>query len=351
MKICYIANASSPHTWKWANFFINRGDDVHIISHEPYDLKGATVHYIDFSLKKFFKYKKIVHDKIDEIAPDVLHSHQFNDCALYGVTYKKLPTIVSAWGSDILLTPEKNWMLKLIVKYTIKNSDIITSDAIDVTERIIEFGGNADIIYTFPMGIESEVLSYKNNIDEDNKELVILSNRRLEKLYNIDIILRGFRSAVNENPNLKLIIAATGTEENNLKELTTELNLNDKVEFTGRYNQEELGTMLKKSDIFLSIPSSDATSVSLLEAMGCGLYPVLCDLPANREWITDGENGMIIKNISENDVKEAIIKCATTKAYMKKQSEININIIKEKALWDNNIKVVEEIYENISKSK
>lgn len=348
MKICYIANASSPHTWKWANYFINRGDDVHIISHEPYDLKGATVHYIDFSLKKFFKYKKIVHNKIDEIAPDVLHSHQFNDCALYGVTYKKLPTIVSAWGSDILLTPEKNWILKTIVKYTIKKSSIITSDALDVTKRIVEFGGNEDNIYTFPMGIESEILEYKNDIDTTSEKLTILSNRRLEKLYNIDIIIKGFKLAVNEYPNLNLIIAATGTEETYLKDLVTELGLNSKIEFTGRYNQEELGKMLKKSDVFISIPSSDATSVSLLEAMGCGLYPVLCDLPANREWIEDNKNGIIINSINEENVKDAIIKCVNNKSYMKKQSKVNIDIIKEKALWENNIKVVEEIYENIA---
>lgn len=348
MKICYIANASSPHTWKWANYFIGRGDDVHIISHEPYDLKGATVHYIDFSLKGFFKYKKIVHNKIDEIAPDVLHAHQYNDCALYGVTYKKLPAIVSAWGSDILLTPEKNIILKLIVKYTIKNSRIITSDALDVTEKIIEFGGNPDNIYTFPMGIESEILDYKNSIDVNNKELTILSNRRLEKLYNIDILIKGFKLALEKNSNINLIIAATGTEEEALKELSKTLGLDNNIKFTGRYNQEELGGMLKKSDVFISIPNSDATSVSLLEAMGCGLYPVLCDLPANREWIEDGENGMIINNITEDDVKDAILKCTSNKQYMKTQSKVNIDIIKEKALWKNNIKVVEDLYEKIS---
>ncbi|MBB6713544.1 glycosyltransferase family 4 protein [Clostridium gasigenes] len=350
MKICYIANASSQHTWKWANYFISRGDDVHIISHEPYDLKGATVHYINFSLKEFFKYKKIVHRKIDEIAPDVLHAHQFNDCGLYGVTYKQLPAIVSAWGSDILLTPQKNWIMKSLVKYIIKNSSVITSDTLEVTRKIVEFGGNKDNIYTFPMGIESEILQYKNSIDITNEGLTILSNRRLEKLYNVDIIIKGFKLAVNEYPNLNLIIAATGVEESYLKKLTIELDLDSKIEFTGRYNQEELGSILKKSDVFISIPSSDGTSVSLLEAMGCGLYPILCDLPANREWIKNNKNGIIINNINENNVKDAILKCATNKSYLEKQSKVNINIIKEKALWKNNIKVVEEIYKRIGGS-
>lgn len=350
MKICYIGNAASQHTLKWINEFICRGDDVHIISHEPFEIKGATVHYIKFSLREFFKYKKIVHKKIDEIAPNVLHAHQFNDCGLYGVTYKKLPVVVSAWGSDILLTPKNNFIMKLIVKYIIKKATIITSDALEVTKKIIEFGGKENNIYTFPMGIESEILEYKNSIDVNNEELTILSNRRLEKLYNIDIIIKGFKLAISEYPNLKLIIAATGNEDMYLKELTKDLGLTNKVEFYGRYDQEKLGQMLKTSDVFISIPSSDGTSVSLLEAMGCGLYPILSDLPANREWIEDGKNGIIINSISENSVKEAILKCCNNKENLMKQSEVNINIIKDKALWKNNIKIVDEIYRKVGVS-
>lgn len=49
----------------------------------------------------------------------------------------------------------------------------------------------------------------------------------------------------------------------------------------------DVGNLLYKNDVFISIPSSDSTSVSLLEAMCCGLFPIVSDLPANREWIHD----------------------------------------------------------------
>lgn len=348
MKICIIANASSPHTWKWANSFIDKGWDVHIISHEPYDLKGAKVHYIPYSLKGFFKYKKKVHDKITELNPNILHAHQFNDCGLYGVTYKNLPCVVSAWGSDILLVPKQSFIVKKIVKYIIKKAEIITSDSDDVTKNIIDFGGEASKIYTFPMGIPDNLLVNKCIISNESS-LNILSTRRLESLYNIDIIIKGFNLALKENDNLKLTIAATGTVENSLKSLAKDLGIDNKIVFTGLYDEELLGKLLRENEAFISIPSSDATSVSLLEAMGCGLYPILSDLPSNREWINNGENGLIINNINEVDVKNAIIQCLNNKEMLINAKDFNIKLIEEKALWKNNIKIVEEIYEKVKK--
>lgn len=346
MKICFIANAVSPHTWKWANAYIDKGWEVHIISHEPFELKGAIVHYIPYSLKGFFKYKSIVHKKIGEINPNVLHAHQFNDCGLYGVTYEKIPCVVSAWGSDILLVPKRSKIVKIIVKYIVKKATIITSDSNDVTENLIALGGNPNKIYTFPMGIPDKLLVNKCTINEE-KSLKILSTRRLETLYNIDVIIDGFALALKEEANLELTIGAMGTVEEELKDQVSKLNIKDKVIFTGMYNEEQLGAMLRENEVFISIPSSDATSVSLLEAMGCGLYPVLSDLPSNREWVNHGENGLVVKAINSIDVKEAILYCFKNKTHLEAAKAINIKLIEDKALWKNNIKIVEEIYNKV----
>ena len=43
---------------------------------------------------------------------------------------------------------------------------------------------------------------------------------------------------------------------------------------------------------------SDSVSVSLLEAMAHGCIPLLSDLPANREWVGDGDNGLVIASVA-----------------------------------------------------
>jgi glycosyltransferase involved in cell wall biosynthesis len=350
MRICYIANSASSHTEKWVSCFVNLGYEVHVISHSDNKLKGATVHYINYSIKNFIFKVKEVHKLIKEINPDILHAHQANTCGLYAVTYNAKNTIVSAWGSDVLLSPERSLIMKKIVKYVLKKATFITSDSYYMSEKIIELGGNKEKIFTFPMGIEDDLEGTRHEYDVNDSTLRIISTRRLEALYNIDIVIKGFHEALKENHRLSLTIAADGTDSLRLKELVKDLSIADKVNFTGRYDLKQLGNMLSEHDVFISIPKSDSTSVSLLEAMYCGVFSVVCDLPANKEWIVNGDNGLIIPQCDPQKVKEAILWCSKEKQHMKNVSQKNIDIINQRALWKNNSKIVDDLYKQIFRS-
>jgi glycosyltransferase involved in cell wall biosynthesis len=47
--------------------------------------------------------------------------------------------------------------------------------------------------------------------------------------------------------------------------------------------------------VYVSVASSDGTSVALLEALALGAVPVLSDIPANVAWIEDGETGVVVQ--------------------------------------------------------
>ena len=51
--------------------------------------------------------------------------------------------------------------------------------------------------------------------------------------------------------------------------------------------------MYRAADLYLSASHSDGSSVSLMEALGCGLPVLVSDIPGNREWVTDGEQGWL----------------------------------------------------------
>lgn len=351
MKICYIANAANSHTVKWVRHFANLGNEVHVISYSKAKIEGAYVHYINFRLKNFPFKVHTVHKLIKDLNPDILHAQQANTCGLYATTMKNFNPIVSAWGSDILVDPEKSFLMKKIIQYVLKHSYYITSDSNYMSKKIIELGGNKNKTLTFPMGIENDLARFKHKYDFSKGEIHILSYRRLEKLYNIDIIIKGFAKALKKHKNLYLDIAADGSEYNNLKDLTKSLNIENHVNFLGKFERKDLGDIIVNNDIFISIPSSDSTSVSLLESMCCGIFPIVSNLPANLEWITNKKNGIVLNSISEDNVCASIDWCIENYDYLPLASKINMDLIRKKALWENNIKIIEDLYNKLYFSK
>jgi glycosyltransferase involved in cell wall biosynthesis len=56
----------------------------------------------------------------------------------------------------------------------------------------------------------------------------------------------------------------------------------------------ELPALLRSCNVYVSMPITEGVSASLFEAMACGCYPIVSDLPANRFWIAHGDNGCLV---------------------------------------------------------
>ena len=150
---------------------------------------------------------------------------------------------------------------------------------------------------------------------------------------------------MDQNPNWKIIIGASGPMTEELKTLAEkELNSNQ-FEFIGFVDQVTNRSFYLKSKIWVSIPSSDGTAISLLEAMGYGCIPVVSDLPANREWVEDGVNGVIAENDLSNSIENAL-GLELEEVVLK-----NKNIIEEHGTKEANRKKFVQIYHQLNESK
>ena len=100
----------------------------------------------------------------------------------------------------------------------------------------------------------------------------------------VDGIREGFISGLNEEYRIVL----------------RQLGITDKVKFVGWLDKTHNNYYYSIAKYWVSIPKSDATSISLFEAMSFDCIPVVSDLPANREWVKDGENGLVVSDINSN---------------------------------------------------
>lgn len=80
-----------------------------------------------------------------------------------------------------------------------------------------------------------------------------------------------------------------------------------RLEFLGGVPDEALRECVRRAHIYVSMARSDGTSTSLLEAMACGAFPVVTDIPQNREWIDGNQgNGILVPPGSAADLAHAL---------------------------------------------
>jgi glycosyltransferase involved in cell wall biosynthesis len=99
--------------------------------------------------------------------------------------------------------------------------------------------------------------------------------------------------------------------------------------------------------IVVSPSTHDGTPNTLLEGLACGCFPIAGDLDSIREWITDGQNGLLIDSGNPAALANAIIKAIKDKDLRAKAAGLNHEIIATRAEYARNMAKVEEFYQMV----
>jgi len=265
--------------------------------------------------------------------------------ALVGVLLRK-PLIVTIHGSDFRMAMDRSFLLRKLFLYVCRRARHVTCVS-EVQKREIEqLGIGGEKISVFPMGIDATFLEVGKNRERDlkNRSFTILSNRNLLPIYNVSLLIRAIPVVLKEEPKAQFIIAGEGPEKENIEKEAENLNVSSSVRFLGQVPHEEMPNILAQTDIYVSTSLYDGTSVSLLEAMGSGAFPIVTDIPANREWIVNGKNGFLVPTDEEGFLARRIIDAIRNHALLEKSRENNLFIVEEKALWPVNIGRIKKVY-------
>jgi L-malate glycosyltransferase len=287
-----------------------------------------------------------------EFQPDIVHTGYAWQVGILASRLNLHPHLSMVWGSDVLVEPDKHFFLKPLVRKVMNQCDHIQCDAEVVKQKIIsDYKINSDKITVFPWGIDLNLfkpmdkMKCREKLNMNKNDFVVVFTRSLEKIYGINYLLEGFKIFSKNKPEAKLYLLANGSKKSEVMK-----QLNDSIKFIGRLPNNEIPIYLNAADVYLSPSLSDGTSLSLLEAMACGLGIVVTDVPAIREWISS-ENGIIIEKEDPAAIAEALENYYKNRGLNKEHGEKNIRIASEKANWDKNYLKLKEIYRNLTSEK
>lgn len=164
-------------------------------------------------------------------------------------------------------------------------------------------------INKFKVRSEKLKAEYKNNLGIGDKEKVLLYLGRLEREKGIQILVEILPEVFSELKNVKCLIVGDGPLYKELINKTKNLNIENKVIFTGQVPYEETVKYYNAADLFV-FPTLriEGLPMVLVEAAACGLPVVASNIGGVPSVVEDGKTGFLIKPKDKEALKKSIIK-------------------------------------------
>ena len=142
-----------------------------------------------------------------------------------------------------------------------------------------------------------DALKTKYGISPDLK--VLVSTSRIAKEKSLDVILSYFGRCFARDMEYRLIIVGDGPALEELKELAMQLNLADRVLFTGAVPNAEVPDYCHLGHLFVSASLTEMFSIAMLEALAAGLPAIIRRDVVNKGQIEHGRNGFVFDDEGE----------------------------------------------------
>lgn len=287
-----LGAATSIHLRRWALAMAGRGLRVTVITAAPHEIPGVSVIALApvANGADWFARVPAVRRELARLAPDIVHSHYLTSYGMLAATGGRRPLVMTAWGSDILVSPRRSVWVRLLTGWVLRRAALVTADSRDVLDAIAAYRPSARLIEVLP-GADTTLFM---PLEPARKPagFHVASLRSWEPNYRIEVIVRAFAALLASGPAV-LHLFGGGSGEAALRALVSELGLASAVQWHGWLPPQALARELAACSVSVSVPHSDATSVSLFESMACGLPVVVSDLPANRQWVSP-DGGIVL---------------------------------------------------------
>jgi glycosyltransferase involved in cell wall biosynthesis len=288
---------------------------------------------------------------IQRVQPDVIHAGPIQSAALLAALSGFQPLVSMSWGSDLLKDADRDWKMRLATRYTLSRTTVLAGDCEAVRQKAMAFAFPAERVVLFPWGVDLQRFSpgepsgLRSRLGWEDA-FVVLSLRTWEPIYGVDVVVKAFCQAAEQEPRLRLLLLGGGSQANMLRQMLARNGLLERVHFGGQVSGDELPAYYRAADLYVSASHSDGSSVSLMEALGCGLPVLVSDIPGNREWIRPQEKaGWLFPDGDSTGLAAGMLRAADQEADLQERQNAARALAERRADWRINFKQLLHAYD------
>ena len=379
MRVLYFSQRYSPHDYRFLSALAQTEHKVSYLRLEsnarqtedrPIPWQIQQVHWAGG--KGAFQWRDVPRLTLDlkrvikETKPDLIHAGPVQSCAFLSALTGFQPLLTMSWGFDLMQDAERNRWWRGITRYTLRRSRFFVSDAQVTRTKAVGYGMNADCTAVFPWGVDLKHFRPADALDDRQKPdegiiappskrgrlpkaartpFILFCNRSWEPRYGVDVLARAFGRVAREHEDARLLLLGGGSLAQRIRQILVKGDALDRVQFAGYVSQIDLPRWYRMAQLYISPSHVDGSSVSLMEALACGLPVLVSDIPANKEWVTESVNGWLFPDGDANALADKIMAVMDQRHELADIRHAARETAEERADWPKNFAFLLRAYE------
>ncbi|MFJ3305920.1 glycosyltransferase family 4 protein [Streptomyces sp. NPDC086549] len=316
LRVLLLAPATSFHTRRWADDLAERGHQVTVCSwHEagpsPAGWRAASVPAGAWWPTRAMRAGGWLRREVRRARPDVIHVHSLGvhgALSLLLPARTTAPVVITPWGSE-LRAADRHPGRALVARLALRRAARSVPTSREVAERVAgRYGVLRSRITVLSWGVPDALLDAGDDTDHRSTRVrygipagatVVLSVRSTSQTYRTHEILDAFTRAARDRADLFLVLpaghqpahaAARRAQREYLGLLCARAHdlAGRSVVIDQPLSQAEMFSLMRASDLAISVPRTDQRSSSVLEAAAAGCRLLLSDIAPYRELVADG---------------------------------------------------------------
>lgn len=193
-----------------------------------------------------------------------------------------------------------------------KYGNLITANTPYLAEKILALGCPKELLSIIPVGVDTDFFYPKKEKNESIGTLKLITVGRLDKVKGHRFCIEAVALLINNGIDVTLTIIGEGVERNNLEQLITANQLENRVFLKGKKSQEAVRQALWKHDVYLltAVALADGRretqGLATLEAQSCGLPVIVFDSGGVKYTLDDKKTGFVCEEYDVQAVAEKI---------------------------------------------
>ena len=224
---------------------------------------------------------------------DLVLAGPLTDALPLAVEVAAAPVVGMAWAFD-LMAETADPEVAARMRAALPAARWVHVDAEHLRGVLVGEGVPGDRVSVAPWGIDVDRFTpghrspaLRARVGAGAEDVVVLTTRSWEPVYAVDVVLEGFARARRQDPRLRLAWGGDGSQREQLRAVVRGSDASAAVVELGRLAPADVQAWLRSCDVYVSAARTDGSSLSLLEALACGVPALVTDLPTNAEWVDD----------------------------------------------------------------